>query len=66
MKSAGWELTSLLGWELELIVTSCWECGTDIIFPATKKNNKNDLTTLYYHYYGLYIIFCEKRSLGAR
>ena len=40
---AGWELTSLPGWELEYIQTSCWECGTDIFFPATKKNNKKSI-----------------------
>ena len=34
---AGWELSSLLGWELELIQTSCWECGTDIFFPSNKE-----------------------------
>ena len=30
------ELSSLPGWELELIQTSCWECGTDF-FPSNKE-----------------------------
>ena len=37
---AGWELTSLPGWELELIQTSCWECGTDIFFQQQRKITK--------------------------
>ena len=40
---AGWELTALPCWELELIQTSCWKCGTDIFLPATKKNYKKML-----------------------
>ena len=58
---ADWELTSLPGWELELIQTSCWKCGTDLFSQQQRKITKK----LYSHCNGLYIIFCDKGSLGA-
>ena len=50
---------------MELFLPSCWECGTDIFFPATEKKTKKALKVLTYHCYGLYVAVCENVSLGT-
>ena len=64
---AGWEFPYQRSWEVELFLPPCWECGTDIFFPATekKKNTKKALKAFTYHCNGLYVAFCENVSFGA-
>ena len=64
-QSAGWEFPYQRSWEVELFLPSCWECGTDIFFPATEKNVKKALKAFTYHFYGLFVTICGNVSLSA-
>ena len=45
----GWETNQfyLAGWEISYV--SCWEKGTDNVFPATLKNTWKCLNNIYFH-----------------
>ena len=64
-QSAGWEFPYQRSLEGELFLPSCWECGTDIFSQQQKKNVKKALKAFTYHFYGLFVTFCEKVSLSA-